>query len=417
MKKSKTVLIFLVAVLILATAALAFCACNDKGSDKDGNGSVVTPPDGGGDNEEDPKPPVTNLFYSQEEVIGWSKSVSAFNAYPDFKASAQPAFVVPGLKKGQNFVLQGVEYCAELNWTFLCGYIKPDTSKKNSVIFVLDMNRTVTNGIGKSYSGALIKEIFLQKEDGSAYTGHAGGIAVTGKNVWVANVGRIYRLPLSDIVAASPSSEMKFAGSVKVPVLASYCSFASGMLWVGEFEYAKDGYVTDAAHHNADNASLKGWTVGYAIDESGAQGFDSATGIKAEALQDIAVPDCVLWHREKVQGMAEAGNRIVLSTSYGRKNDSVLYIYDNPVRGGFAKGADTHVSIGGQSVPCYLLSSPLKRITAPPMSEDLSVVSEDGKIKVFIATESASFYYHGSNLFSKSKNPTDFIWKVTVEQQ
>lgn len=415
MRFRKTALNVIAIVLIITSAIFVFCACNDGNADKNDEGTTVAPPDGGGNDKEEVKPPVSDLYYSQEEVVGWSKSVSAFNSYPDFKAGAEAAFVIPGLKKGQNFVLQGVEYCEALGWTFLCGYIKPATDKKNSVIFVLDMNKTVTNSIGKSYRGALIKEVFLLKEDGEPFTGHAGGIAVTDKNVWIANGGRIYRLPLSDIASAEPSSEMHFADSLKMPVLASYCSFHDGILWVGEFEYAKDGYVTDEAHHNSQNSSLKGWTVGYVINESGLDGYDQTTGMKAAFLKDVAVPDYALWHGEKVQGMAEADDRIVLSVSYGRTNNSTIAIYENPVRGLCAKSADTYITIEGQSVPCFLLTTSLKKVTAPPMSEDLSVVKEDGKIKVLIATESAAYNYNGYNIFSKSKNPTDFVWKLTVE--
>ncbi len=396
---AKTAFRILIVGALVFVLVFALCACAD-GEDEQKSSDDNAP----------------SFYYAQDEVEGYAKSAANLNRYEGCRDKAEPLFVIPGLKKGRNFILQGVEYCEELNWTFLCGYINPSTDKSNSVIFVLDMNKTKVASNGKVYNGVLIKELFLEKENGEAFKGHAGGIAVTQKNVWIANGSKLHRISLDTVKNATESGNVKIEGSVSVPVLASYCSYSDGILWVGEFEYARDDYNTDAAHHNPQNASLTAWSAGYRIDESGAEGFDETTGFLSANMKNTLVPDFVLWHGEKVQGMAEVGSKLVLSISYGRKNASKLLIYDNFVRGKNARECDITVQISGESVPCYILASPVKSVTAPPMTEDLSTVLKNGEYKIFVATESSAYYYHGYKLLNRSVDPLDTVWSFTVEQ-
>ena len=375
-------------IIVLVASTCAFAACNTVED-------VIDPP--------------TLENYSQREHIGWSKSISNFEAkkYADYYNNGSPSFVIPGLNKGENFVLQGIEYCSELNWALLCGYVSPKTDVSNSVIFVIDMNKPVALKSGAPFYGALIKEILLDKADGTAFTGHAGGIAVSEDYVWISNSSKLYAIPLKDIVNAPATSHITLDKSVSVPVGAAYTSYADGVLWVGEFEYAKDKYITDETHHKGE---LTAWTVGYKLNEN-ANVNSPKDLFTFTADGKTAIPDYVLWHGSKVQGMTTAGNKILLSTSYGRKNDSKLYVYDNPL------GTEaTTVVIGGVQVPCYVLDNPLQTVVAPPMLEDLGVVYKDGKYSVLVATESGSYNYHGSNAFNKSSHAADFIWEYVVAQ-
>lgn len=411
-KKFFKVFCLILAVIVMTTAAFLLCACNDGNNDNNDGNNSNSDNNSNNDNDND-SDIVSGLVYSQSEHIGWENSLANFNksAYSDYYSNGEPAFLIPGLNQGENFVLQGIGYSAHKNMTFLCGYINPETERPNSVVFVIDMNKTVTLGGGKSFKGAFVKELFLQNSDGSVFKGHAGGIAVTEKNVWISNGKKLYSISLDTIESAPASSDVKLSEGIKVPVSSSYCSYSDGVLWVGEFEYAKDNYNTDASHHHSEYASLTAWTVGYRIDESGKDGYDTNTGFKLSALADTVIPDYVLWHGQKVQGMAHTDGKIVLSTSYGRKNDSALYIYASSV----GSSPDTTVEIGGTAVPCYLLLNEEKKVVAPPMTEDLTVIKEDGKCKVLVATESGAYYYHGYNFISQSKNAADFIWKYTVE--
>ena len=385
----KKVFCIIIVALLVSACLLALAAC---GSSLDG---VIDPP--------------TLEHYSQQEHIGWTQSLNNFQAkkYADYYAGGSAAFIIPGLNKGENFVLQGIEYCAEYNWALLCGYISPKTDVSNSVIFVMDMNKTVSLQSGQKFNGALIKEILLNKADGKPFTGHAGGIAVSEKYVWISNNGGLYYISIDDIVAAPASSYINLSKAITVPVGASYCSYSDGVLWVGEFELAKEKYTTDESHHKGE---LTAWTVGYELNEDG---VDVPTDLfQYTSDGKTAIPDYVLWHGSKVQGMAPAGNKILLSTSYGRKNDSKLYVYDNPL----GTKTDMVVQIGEVQVPCYILDKPVKTVVAPSMLEDLGTVYKDGKYSVLVATESGSYNYHGANLFNKSSHAADFIWEYCVEQ-
>lgn len=401
MKITRSAILRIVAVLavigVFAAFAFLLSACND-GSD-------------GSDNGEKPC-----FVYSQSEHIGWEQSLANFadSAFSEYNSNGEPAFIIPGLNSGENFILQGVAYSEALNKALLCGYINPDADSVNSVIFVIDMNKTAAASNGRIYNGVLEKELFLINVDGSAFKGHVGGIAVTDKNVWISNGKKLHRVSLETVINAKHSQTLAFEDAFSVPVLSSYCSYSDGILWVGEFEYAKDEYVTDAAHHNKDNSSLTAWTAGYVIDESGKEGFDSNTGFKSAAMGDTLIPDYILWHGEKVQGMSEAGNKIVLSTSYGRKNNSALYIYNNPVRSGAQ--ADCTVVVAGREIPCYLFLGESKKVAAPPMTEDLSVMRVGDGYKLLVASESGAYYYHGYNPFSRSLYATDMVWLYSVEQ-
>lgn len=397
--KRKLLIIAAVVTLILTSIAMVACDLPDAWTYSPDEIPEVTEP-----TIEVPK----LQYYTQEEHITWKRSLKNITSnYPEYFERGYGAFLVPGLKKGQNFVLQGVEFCAEKNWAFLSGYISPKTDNPNSVLFVLDANKTVWLDGGYSYQGALIKEILLDNADGTPFTKHAGGVAVSKNSVWLASDGKLYRIPLSTIESAPATSHIRLDASVNVPVLASYTSFSDGILWVGEFEYARDKYITDKSHHRDED--LTAWTVGYKLAENGEDGYDPATGIKSTALGgDVAIPDCVLWHGSKIQGFAVAGNRIVMSSSYGRRNDSSLMIYTNPIH----EKTKLQVVIGGAYVPTYLLTD-YATVSAPPMTEDLSAVYEGGSYYVLVASESSSHQYYGAES-SVAKNPVDFVWKFKI---
>ena len=399
--KKRSAAVLMAACVTIATIALCglLCACN-------GNSGPFVPEEF----QVDPKLEI----YSQREHIGYQDSLKNISQYKDYYAMGEPAFVIPGLNQGENFVLQGIAYSGEHDIALLAGYVKPATQNINSAIFVIDMTQYIKVDKNAYLKGVLAKEILLDKADGTAFTGHAGGIAVSKNNVWISNDGKLYYIPLADVLAAPASSHIALKNSISVPVNASYTEFSDGTLWVGEFEYARDDYVTDGAHHNAQNKKLTAWTVGYQLDESGAAGYDAATGIKSENLKDVAVPDVVLWHGEKVQGMTaielKNGNlKVLLSTSYGRLNNSILQTYEVPVN----SAAPQTVEIAGAAIPCYILTDG-ETITAPPMTEDLAHFEEDGQHFVLVASESGSYNYHGAEK-SWSIYPTDLIWKLKID--
>ena len=78
----------------------------------------------------------------------------------------------PGLNDG--FVCQGIAVSEENSVILVCGYMN---DKSNSRIYVTDFE-------SNSYYVELTR-------DGEKYTGHAGGLAITGETVYIANAKKI----------------------------------------------------------------------------------------------------------------------------------------------------------------------------------------------------------------------------------
>ena len=77
--------------------------------------------------------------------------------YPQFSQSAERLHSIPNLWGG--FIPQGVTKAEDRDGYFVCGYMSGDNPSR---IYRIDADGSET-------------EILLAKEDGSAYTGHAGG--------------------------------------------------------------------------------------------------------------------------------------------------------------------------------------------------------------------------------------------------
>ena len=80
----------------------------------------------------------------------------------DYYKASEKGFEIPGLNDG--FVPQGLDYDGQ-GYFWTTGYMNDGSA---SPVYIVEKE-----------SGALQKTLRLAKEDGSDYTGHAGGIAVT----------------------------------------------------------------------------------------------------------------------------------------------------------------------------------------------------------------------------------------------
>lgn len=333
--------------------------------------------------------------------------------YNDFASLSSPSFIYPGLTENDKAIIQGITYVEKYNLVLISAYIygKNAWFVENSVIFVMDMNEIDSNG----FKGKLTKTILLHNVDGSDFTGHVGGITATDKNIYVTGSKSVLRLPLDTVLIPNKLIFARFEEKIKVPVSASYCFFADNILWVGEFAYEKENYHTDTSHKSTYNGTqYTAWTVGYKIDESDNINHDNDNGFKISALKDVAIPDYVLIHSDKIQGFATIDSKIALSESYGRTNDSHWFIHDAP---NFANPTEnenfTTVMVAGVEIPAYYLTNP-KTILAPPMSEDLAVYKENDKKYLLFASESACYKYLNGVWLGSSKNASSICWKIDL---
>ena len=265
--------------------------------------------------------------------------------YPDYMKNFEKAADIPGLSEA--FVPQGSTYFADEETYIFCGYMSDDTPSR---IYKVKGNE--------------VTMISLQREDGSEYGGHAGGITCAGDYVYISNQSKLFIMKKSDIAAAKDGGIVKFIGSVPVPVNSSFCSCDGKTLYVGE--YHADGYDTDDSHilETPDGSKYEALVFGYAINPDLEFGIDMSAPVSAWSVCD------------KVQGFAVTPEEKAVCSVSGGMMTSKLRVYDT------AGKSEGEFELDGQKIPLYYLDS--KRaageMTIPRMSEDLECV--DGKILV-----------------------------------
>lgn len=282
--------------------------------------------------------------------------------------------VIPGLK--QDLVPQGIAYYKEKNWIL--------------AVYYMDDGRPGTLSVLDEASGKLLKSVILMNEDGTPYTGHAGGIAVSPGYVWIASGEFLFQIKLEDLVKAEDNGEIQFIDSVPVPVQASFNYFADGVLWVGEF-YEQKSYPTDASHTmtNRTGETYYAWMAGYELDQTTGS-ISSEDWIPGSTTP--ATPDKVLSIPGKVQGAVVREDGVILSTSWGRGNDSLFYWYNNQLK----ESAHATAAINGRDVPVWFLDTQAEkehnsRLSIVPMSE--GIVDVDGELYVQLESGATKYRY------------------------
>lgn len=293
-------------------------------------------------------------------AIGYFRlSVAAY-----YRAS-EKAFLIPGLD--ENFVPQGMHYDSEKAHFLITGY---SSKGETSPIYLVNEN-----------SAQCVKKVNLAQEDGSAFSGHAGGIACYGDFVYVAG-GRdccLYVFSYSDILSADDGASVRCKGIFSVKendidyVSVSFVSVCDGRLVLGEF-YREENYPTLDSHY----ISLENGGKNRAIALSYILSPKGEYGILPTPVQAYSLPD-------QVQGIHMENGRIYLSVSYGVAFSHILE-YDESK----AKDEGT-LAVLGTDVPLRILdeSSLLFDYKIAPMSEEVAMV--DGKL--YVMCESASNKY------------------------
>ena len=301
---------------------------------------------------------------TQEKPRGFNSSNLAL-------VNTQIGPVIPGLRQGA--VPQGLTYDASSRRILISHYFE----KLPSCVSILD-----------GQSGRLISTVTLNEPSGKPHKGHAGGIAVAGKSLFVASDGRVLQYELSRFLNNSPPVSLNAKGTRQCETGSSFCTATSDLLLVGEFAHGSN-YPTDPSHHLKDRKGVRkyAWVCGYRLTDA------------------IGKPHCVLSIRQRVQGMCVWKNRVFLSVSYGRKNRSRIVVYKNPI----GEPAHRNVELQGKTVPLWFLDGEnyLGEIEFPPMSEGIVMI--DGRLAV-LSESGAEKYLTGG------RGPLDTILSLDVSQ-
>ena len=311
------------------------------------------------------------------------------DAYTDFLAQTEKLFLIPGLK--QVLTPQGIAVCPTTGRTYISSY---SVDGVPSAIAVTEAD-----------THELVAEYYLFNADGSPFTSHVGGVAVTETHMYVsdnkdaAGNYRIAYIPLSELPAEG-SHNITLKDSITSAVSPSLLNFSNGYLWIGNFYHPSADYVL--------SPNLEFTTMADDGSEYGCYilGFDMSQGHE-RLLTDGAypIPDVILVAPNRIQGMTLAGsNKVVLSQSYGRANDSTLYVYDLDLAG----EPDLQIPLDGQDVPAFLLDGNrlVQSLNSIPMSEGLATAL-DGRVLVL--------YESGAIRYEDGKHRTSYVWALTVE--
>lgn len=270
----------------------------------------------------------------------------------------------PGLNDG--FVCQGICAYEEGGKIFVSGYMKNDSPSR---IYVTDLE-------DNSYY------VSVMYGSGKEFTGHSGGIAVSGDYAYISSGDKIYAIAVEDILNAKNGDSVKIRKIIPVNNEASFIYADDNYIYVGEF-HDGEKYVTDHPFYDPDNG------LNYAIVSR--YTVESIEAYNKNYEETTPNPDRIYTIRDNVQGICfTPDGKIVLSTSYGI-SDSVYYVYDE------SNAADSGQTMDG--APVYYLGKCQREFTGPAMAEGLDCY--DGKI--ITITESASDKYIFGKFFFATK--------------
>lgn len=276
-----------------------------------------------------------------------------FGIYAEYYAMEETLCKNPGTNDG--FVCQGICVSEENGVILVSGYMKDD---RNSRIYVTDFE-------SNSYYVELTRE-------GEDYTGHAGGVAVTGDTVFISNASKLFIASLSDILAQENGGTVDIGGGVPVNSAASFVFADEEYVYVGEF--------------NDPNATQKQHIYDTPNDTNHAI-------VERYRLDNLEAPDKIYSIGDYAQGVCfTPDGNIILSTSHGLTS-SVYYVFHE------AEAVDSGYTLDG--APVYFLGECVAEILGPAMGEDLDWYNGE----VITLTESASDKY----IFGKFFFATDIV--------
>ena len=315
---------------------------------------------------------------TQESNVSKEKYLKESN-FEEFLSMAEPQFIIPGLKQAS--VPQGIAYSEKTRLIYISAYYTVDVPSVISAV--------------KADSGEICAEYFLYNEDGSMFRSHVGGVAVCGDMLYVSakldNDGSysMAAIPLSDMPTEG-SCDVTVHNTVSLPVSPSFLNCSGGYLWAGNFYYPKAEYdLSPEINYTTEGCGC--YVVGYKEDRD----------LLAEDGA-YPVPDVILAVTDRIQGFnILSDGSVLLSQSYGRKNNSTLLHYSLDM----TAAADAEIELQGENVPCYGLGADelLNAVTAMPMTEGLCAAPDGSTLVLF---ESGAMRYE-DGLFR-----TDKVWKI-----
>ncbi|MDE7164041.1 MAG: hypothetical protein K2O04_01265 [Clostridiales bacterium] len=291
--------------------------------------------------------------------------------YGEARDEREYVCVVPEINSG--WAPQGIAYTGD-------EYIQTGYDGDNNVVLYIGKNEG-------------FKRIVVTDLDGKTAKGHAGGVACTKNNVYVANDNTLLRLELDKLKAAASGGKVTVAQVIPVDNRAAYCFSDENHLYVGEF-YRAGNYETEKSHHytTPEKEDNKAIVSCYSLDE---QGMISADGAQPYPEYCISVTGLV-------QGFAVKNGVYMLSRSYGLA-DSDLQYHTAPIDVGakITVSFKKNEAAKKKEVPLYYLGGKtlLRSLKLPAFSEDITIAND----RVVVTNEASANKYFVGKLFGADK--------------
>ena len=314
-------------------------------------------------------------------------NITEIEEYGTFFNNFSQSFIVPGLYEG--IIPQGICFDETTGYLLISGYF--EDALYPSMIMCVDQK-----------TGKFVSAHPLSNTEGEPYYGHAGGIASSQNTVYLTTDSECYTFSSSVLKETKNSEEIRFTGKFKLNTRGSFACIHNNILWTGDFIESDDKErkkVTEVTTLN-NGETFYAYCEGYILED----GLPSVK--KINSASNGYIPDYYLAIPEQVQGMAfTKTDKIVFSTSYGRKNDSIIYIYDDILI--TEKSATKRID--GKNIDLYACNNEMliKEITAPPMAEGLAI-HYDG---IYLIFESGAEKYRNH----RGKNPVENAYFTTIE--
>ncbi len=307
--------------------------------------------------------------------------------YGTFFNNFKESFVVPGLYEG--IIPQGICFDETTGYLLITGYYEDGLYP--SMVMCVDQK-----------TGKFISAHPLSNTEGEPYYGHAGGIAASQNTVYITTDSQCYTFSSSVLKETKNNEKIRFTGKFRLNTLGSFACISNNILWTGDFIESDDKErekVTNVTTLN-NGETFYAYCEGYILED----GLPAVNKINSDS--NGYIPDYFLAIPEQVQGMAfTKTDKIIFSTSYGRKNDSKIYIFDDVL---ISEKVGT-IKVDGKNVDLFACNneSLVKEIVAPPMAEGLAE-HYDG---IYLIFESGAEKYrsHGG------KSPLENAFFTTIE--
>ena len=300
----------------------------------------------------------TKIFLRQESP----RQMSANLTLPE---GAELGPVIPGLRQGA--VPQGLAYSNIHDLLFISSYFE----KKQFPSSVAVINQT---------TGRAIQTLSLKESDSGFHYGHVGGLAVDERFLWVASHEKVYQYELDAFLNGGEQQDIAPSLVFQPESQASFSTYDAGRLWVGEFVWQDSPYHSAPLHHTRTPAGQThyAWICGYETSSLG--------------IGKYQPPHYILSVRQKVQGIQWSEQYVFLSISWGRRNDSVLAVYRNPLRDPPQK----HIAWdNGRTTPLWYLDETnlISETLLPPLAEGITMVN--GKLAILFESGARKFQIGG----------------------